>query len=526
MGSPLRASPPPGTAMKFHGEARRERYDAVVVGAGLGGLSAAALLARAGRRVLVVERHDRLGGYAHAFRRGRCVFDSAVHLVGGCEPVAWEGGGLVHRLLEALGVRDLCRFERIDPCYRAVYPGLTVSAPCDLEEFVSAHAKEFPAEEKGLRQVMQECLAIRQEACRAGELGSAFEVMRGRQRFPTLLRYRRATLAQVLDEHLAAPELKALLGTLWPYLGLPPSRVSFLYFATMLVSYVADGAYYCRGSFQRLANALGSAVERWGGELLLRSPVRRIAVEGGRARGIVLENGQRIAAPLVVSNADATQTVEELVGRDAFPADYLEALGRLRPSISAFVVYAAAELALDPESAAHESFLFPGFDHDATFAGSRRGEGGWLSVTIPTLADPELAPAGRHLFILTTLVSADAAASWREAKQGTVQRMLERASRLVPGLAERAHFVEGATPRTLERYTRNAGGACYGWELSPRQVGPGRLASQTPVAGLALVGHWTQPGAGVTGVLTSGVQTARALLGHRTEAELWRALSG
>ena len=63
--------------------------------------------------------------------------------------------------------------------------------------------------------------------------------------------HRRATLGQALDAHLESPALRALIGTLWPYLGLPPSRVSFLYFANMLMSYLMDGAFYCRGSFQR-----------------------------------------------------------------------------------------------------------------------------------------------------------------------------------------------------------------------------------------------------------------------------------
>ena len=108
--------------MRFRDESRRDAYDAIVVGSGIGGLTTAALLARAGRSVLVVERHDRVGGYAHSFRRGRYLFDSAVHLVGGCEPVDFEGGGLIHSLLTTLGVRDRCDFARIDPCYAAVVP--------------------------------------------------------------------------------------------------------------------------------------------------------------------------------------------------------------------------------------------------------------------------------------------------------------------------------------------------------------------------------------------------------------------
>src|SRR5206468_6425705 len=125
---------------------------------------------------------------------------------------------------------------------------------CDLDGFVDAHAEEFPSEEKGLRQLVQECLNVRQETRRAADSRVAFDVSQIHRRFLTLLRYRRATLADVLEDHIESPRLRALLGTLWPYLGLPPSRVSFVYFATMLMSYVADGAYYCRGTFQRFAD--------------------------------------------------------------------------------------------------------------------------------------------------------------------------------------------------------------------------------------------------------------------------------
>jgi prolycopene isomerase len=511
--------------MRSSGESLRDSYDAIVVGSGIGGLTAGALLARGGLGVLVVERHDRVGGYAHSFRRSRYLFDSAVHVVGGCEPVAFEGGGLIHQLLTAVGTRDRCRFARLDPCYTAVYPDATVQAPCDLDEFVAAHVEEHPREQKGLRQLLQECLNIRQETRRAAELQSTFDVMRTPDRFPTLLRYRRATLAEILDEHLDSPRLKASVGTLWPYLGLPPSRVSFLYFATMLMSYVADGAYYCRGTFQSFADALAGAITGNGGEVLLRSPVRRIRVEGGRARGVLLENGQRIDAPLVISNADATQTVEELVGPEAFPSRYLKSLRRMKPSVSAFVTYVAARLSLSTRNTCHETFFYDSWDHDESFRSSLAGEPSWLSVTVPTLADPSLAPRGEHILILTTLVPYDAAESWRAEKERHAARLVEMAGRRIGGLAEGLTWVEAGSPRTMERYTRNTAGAIYGWEISPSQVGPGRLGIDTPVDGLHLVGHWTQPGGGVYGVVSSGIQTARSVLGFRREAQLWEALS-
>src|SRR5262245_47273898 len=498
--------------MRFHEEAAHDRYDAIVIGSGLGGLTSAALLARAGRSVLVVERHDRPGGYAHAFRRRGYRFDSAVHLVSGCEPVPFEGGGVLHDLLSQLGVRDRCDFVRVDPCYRVEWPGLTLDAPCELDRFADAHAQRFPREAKGIRGFLEDCLTIRGEASRAEEQAGPGP-LRKPERFPMLLRYRRATLAQVLEARVEDPAARAALAALWPYLGLPPSRVSFLYFATMLTSYIADGAYYCRGSFQGFADALVAAAVGSGGELLLRAPVRRIVVEKGRAVGVLLENGPQVRAPVVISNADARQTIEELCGAEHFPTRYVARLHGAQRSISAFVVYAATTLDLAAADLAHETFLYSSPDHEAAHASGQGGAPHWLSLTVPTLVDPSLAPAGQHLLVLTTLVDGRAGAPWRELKAPRTEALLRRAERRLPGLRDSLRLAEAATPRTMERYTRNGGGAIYGFDTTPAQVGPGRLDNRTPLAGLYLAGHWTRPGGGVAGVVRSGMRTAGLVLG-------------
>jgi len=501
--------------MRFHAESSADAYDAIVIGSGIGGLTTAALLARSGRSVLVVERHDRVGGYAHAFRRGRYHFDSAVHLVGSCEPVAFEGGGLIHNLLSELGVRERCDFQRIDPLFGAVFPGLAVSAPADLDEFVALYSDDYPSEAKGLREFLNECLNIRIETRRATELEGPLSALQTPERFPTLMRFRRATLSQVLDEYIGSPQLRAIVATLWPYLGLPPSQVSFLYFATMFMSYLADGAYYCRGTFQKFADALATALTDRGGEVLLRSTVRRVRVENGRVVGITLENGQRIDAPVVVSNADARQTIEELVGAELLPERFLRRLRRMQPSVSAFVGYVATDLPLSAAETCHETFLFSSLDHDRAFRSSLRGEPSWLSVTIPTLADPGLAPTGQHLMIMTTLVRY-ASRDWRTDKSAMLERLIDRAGEHFQGLGQHLLFSEGGGPRTMERYTRNSQGALYGWAVMPSQVGPGRLGNATPIGGLHFTGHWTQPGAGIYGVVSSGIQTARSLLDARS----------
>ncbi|MEE2665332.1 MAG: NAD(P)/FAD-dependent oxidoreductase [Myxococcota bacterium] len=494
--------------MRFHGESRDDRYDAIVIGAGLGGLSAAATLAHGGRKTLVVERHDRPGGYAHAFKRKRYQFDSAIHLIGG------GAGGLVAQTLAELDIGDRCELVRVDPFYSGVYPGFRLDAPLGRDAFLEAHVRAFPNEKQGLARFLDTCLAIRNETERVPALAGVGAVLERARDFPTLVRYHRATLARVLDDHLGDPRAKTVLATLWPYLGLPPSRLSFHYFAMMLASYLEEGAWYCRGSFQRLASAFVYALERDGGELLLKSTVRRVRVEQGRVAGVVLENGQRIDAPRVVSGVDALQTFDELVGDQYLPEGFSDSVARLEPSLSAFVVYGATALDLRDAGAEHEMFLYRTWDHEQDWAAAQHGEILRIGFTVPTLADPSLAPSGEQLFSITVLLPYALTTAWADEKQHYTEHLLDLANDAFPGLRDQLRFAEGATPRTFERYTRNRDGAMYGWNPSPEQTGPLRLAPKTPIPGLHLAGHWTQPGPGVYGAIASGRNTARTILGR------------
>lgn len=504
-----------------------DRYDAVVIGSGLGGLTAASLLAAAGRRVLVVERHDRVGGYAHSFQRHHFRFDSAVHLIGGCSPSGEDDAGLVRRVLEAVGAGDDCDFVAIDPFYRAYYPDFRMDIPIGLDEFIEAHAALFPAERDGIARLTKLCCDIRDETNRASSSAEAAGSRSFATAFPALVRYHRATLSDVLDGYISDERLKAVLSTCWPYAGLPPSRVSFLYWASMLISYIADGAYYCRGTFQRMAESLAEAVVAAGGRVALSSSVERITSDDIGVSGVVLDGDHRVRTRVVISNADARQTIERLVGEERFPARYVRAHRRRRPSVSAAVVYAATDMPLEQRDLAHETFAFARWDHAASFRGVERGSPNWLSVTVPTLVDRSLAPAHHHLLTLTTLVAHDANRNWAIGKSRLVHEMLERAQALVPeldGLSDHLIYSEGATPFTMERYTSNSDGAIYGWELSPGQVGAGRPGHRTPLEGLYLAGHWAQPGGGVYGVVVSGIEAAAAVL-DVDRKELFRRLA-
>ena len=456
--------------------------------------------------MLVVEQLDRPGGYAQAFRRGPYVFDAGVHWTQQMKP-----GLMLDTLLRLLGVHDRCPMVEIDDFYGVRFPDLEMRVPPVVDEYVDVHCRQFPQDASGFRRFVEVCAGVTKESQEIGGSVSIRNLDEAAQQFPLLFRYRTATAREVLDEYLTDERLKAACMAAWPYLGLPPSSMSFFSWAAFLLFIVEGGVWYPRGGFPSLIDAFVAAIEDNGGEVVVSAPATEIVTEDGRVRGVRLDGGRVVSAPVVVSNADARQTFEGLVGRDRLPDRLVRLLQRAKPSVSAFVLYAATTLDVTELDLGYETLTYGEWDHEETYRGILAGEPGGIWLTLPTLLDPSLAPPGEHLLILSSLATYDR--DWDADKERFTELMLGELDSLVPGVRDRLTYVEAATPYTFERYSSNHRGAIYGWENSPPHVGTKRLDRVTPIGGLYLAGHWTQPGGSSFRVIYSGLQTAMAVLG-------------
>ena len=479
-------------------------WDAVVIGSGLGGLSAGARLARAGLRVLVLEQHVVAGGYAHHFLRkvrGTKIvydFDVALHQTGDLLP-----GRHIHRILNDLGILPELPLIRFDTAYRTRGPRHDLTVPADADAYEALLCECYPDQARAVRDLFHTFRAIDAPGEGGSPSDAAFAAMG-------------QSLEALFEAHGCDTRTRAIVATLWGYLGLVPSQASAFLYARMWSSYHLGGCFYVRGGGQALSDAFVRVIESNRGRVLLRAEVTGIRTEGGRVVGVETRGQGSFRAPVVVSNAPAPHTFHALLDSPSLAATDVATADALPLSISIHQAYVgirgdASKLGL----ADRGLFVMPGYDFDeelrALEAGDYRAQG-WMAGN-HNLADPGHSPAGRS--ILHSTIMADGRlwqdlddATYRERKADLERCLLDRLEESIPDLRERIEICETGTPHTMQRYSSNPLGAIYGYASTPEAHSIHRPEARTSVPGLYLAGAWTFPAAGFTGSMTSGYRTA------------------
>ncbi len=493
-------------------------FEVIVIGAGLGGISAAASLAKAGKKVLLLEKHNVPGGYATSFLRGRYEFEVALHGLSGLGDA--DNQGPILKMLTASGVAPRVDFLRIPDVFRGYYPDFELTLPVGRERHEDALCSQFPAERQGIRKYMDILFEFADQALKANRIGMK-AVMQDPGPFSTLMTYYGKSVSQVIDPLIRDEKLRAVLGQTWGYYALPPSKLSFLVYTLGMASYIRFGMAHIRGTSQAMSQAFIDAIEENGGKVWLNNGVKRILTSRGHVSGVLTDDGTELSTRYIVCNANPLTAALQLLGRDKVPGWYLNRLGAWSRGASTFNVY----LGVDCDSRklgleAHENFVNISYDLEKQYASMKSSvdfEPDGIAVTAYSLGDPTVAPAGASSIVLTSIAYSDpwlklSPEEYQAAKNSLAAKMIKTAEKAAPGLGKHIEAIEVATPLTNIRYTGNPGGSIVGFDENYQGTGSDHLPQRGPVEGLYFAGAWVNLGGGFEPCIASGALAARQVI--------------
>jgi len=526
-------------------------WDVIVIGAGMAGLSCAAHLAKAGKRVVVLEQHSRPGGLWASFSRKGIIFDLSTHWV-------TDPKGL-NQMLAELGSPpvDFVQLEHLGRYVgpprsagsagfagassplagAAATPAWDILVTQDVSAFEQSVRDSFPSvDEEALARLVGDALDLSRLLdslpIYPRELTPLWTRLRhGLGLVPQFARLRRwgSTPAEKYLAHLFPGDelagLRAALYTLAPISGMPAIGP-----LAILGTGLRGKAYSPRGGAQVLADAFANAALRNGAEIRYSQEVVSILTANGAVRGVSVKGGSVLTAPAVVSAADAKRTFYQLLGRDRIPESYKKALEGQPVSepyglISLVTTLEPAALGFDGT----DVFVCPSTDVPHAIESKEPGTCFFL-LAFPQYAETGADPALRGLQVVVpaawawrehweTWPTPERGAEYRALKEEWSSAIIPRVQEYVPRLASHLVHVDVATPITFHRYTLNTEGAPVGWHYASRR----RWKQKVPfLRGLYQAGHWVGP-SGAVPATRSGKWAAELVLrdtngAHATES--------
>jgi len=494
-----------------------KQYDAIVIGAGNAGLTAATTLQRGGSRTLLLERHNIPGGCATSFVRGDYEFEVALHQLSG---LGTEDRPFIMRKIFAdLGVMDKVEFVQESELYRLVVPGeIDTTLPASWTGLRRKLQTDFPLESDSLERFMKLCETISLESFMMlpKAIKSGNEAIL-KSSCPTYIHSGMRSAKDVLDEHFDDEKLKTILAAYWCYIGVPPRDIPFPDLAIMIYAYAAFKPWHIKGGSQAMSSALLESFMEAGGDVRFNCGVTKILTDNNQVRGVVTEEGEEILCSAVVSNASSIITYNELLDHKEPPLQVREDFKSRRMGTSAFVIYMGLDCT--PEElgvTAASNFICSTQDEDIIHDGMQTMNSPVAGMlTCYNFDDPSFAPKGKSIVSLVCLQYGNnwtdiPEEQYAQTKYDYAEKLLDLIAKTFPKIRDHIEELEVATPLTMMRYLNTPDGAIYGFKQTPQDSELFRERINA-VSGLYMAGCWNNMG-GFQPTYMAGESTARAVI--------------
>jgi phytoene dehydrogenase-like protein len=486
-----------------------ENYDVIIVGAGLGGLAAGAKLSREGKKVLMVEQHNVVGGCATAFGRQRTMrFEVGLHEMNGInEPRKQE-------MLKDLGVWDKVEFIRVPEFYRVIRGDLDVVVPDDIEGAKASLIANFPQEKKALNQFFKDITGIRTQTYRYR--WSKLKKMLLTPVMPILLskliKFRKTTIGHYLDSITENDDLKLSLIANLGYYHDDPYTLSMIFFASGNASYMGGGGWFVKG----------------GSKIILKHCVEEILLEDNKAVGIRYKRRKRndfeeavAHGKSIVANAAMPNVVNMLIP-SLSESDGSKALDKLEPGPSLLSIYYSFKQPVnDLFEGRYSTFVY---DEDLSKISDfveieKSGDyskKGYVFVNYNAINSKILSDEN----YTGVLCGIDYLDNWenmerpeyKSKKTDVIETYTKRLDAQFPGFADLVQYSEMATPQTIKKYTQNPHGTVYGYAQTPEQALTNKTKLLDPkIENLYFASAWVFAG-GFSGAISAGYGCAKTIL--------------
>jgi all-trans-retinol 13,14-reductase len=505
-------------------DTERNHWDAIVIGSGMGGMTAGAALSKMGHRVLLLEQYKTLGGLTHSFTREGFSWDVGIHYLGCVAPGDRERGmidWLSHRPME---------FEPMGAVYDNLHladaPPLALSRPYeaqerDLKDRFPDEAEAIEAWIAALREGRDIMYTLASTRAMPGFVGDMIEWWNHR----AIDKWCKRTIQEVVDSITQNPDLAAALTAQWGDHGGRPHKASFAMHALICGSYLASGAWYPVGGGRAFADHLIPTITHAGGEARAGVKVETLLVENDKVVGVRTSDAEDIRSDVVISSIGARETLNNLLPEGFGPRDWIDEIQALPASIAHFDLFLGFEGDVEEAGATRSNhWVYPKTEIDAIWSDAPEGDPPGFFFSFGSQKDPSHDPGPKRKYAGDMVVWADwnsvarwadlpsgeRGAAYKAFKQQVEDKMFGLFKAYFPDLADLVVFRELSTPLATAAITGHHEGRFYGLDGTPERVLSDALKAKTPIEGLYLSGQ-DVVSQGIQGALWGGILCAASV---------------